>query len=141
MLKLKNNKEKLYQWSSDIKVDIGSDENVESVEFCDNFTKKALRVEIHDGNWCYIPNILLQTSYDILAYVVVKDDNGTYTTYEETLEVEPRPKPSDYIYTETELVSISDLVDKAIEENLGNIESALDSILTIQESYIEEASV
>lgn len=58
-----------------------------------------------------VPNILLQTVTPITAYAVVVSD-GVYTKYQKTFSVIARQKPDDYVYTETEVLSYSNLDER-----------------------------
>ena len=46
----------------------------------------------------------------------MKDEGGAYTKKEQTLDVVKRAKPSDYVYTETEVISIQTAVENALQE-------------------------
>ena len=67
-----------------------------------------------------IPNELLQTSRNLVAYVFV--DNHTVQKF--IFEVNSRPKPAGYVYTESEILKWNSLDDriKALEESGGGVE-------------------
>lgn len=63
-----------------------------------------------------VPNILLSTPLPIHAYVYVTEDTACKTIYEKIFTVEQRAKPSDYVYSETELYTITTAVNKALKD-------------------------
>lgn len=74
-----------------------------------------------DGSDVYadIPNILLQESGSIKVLVYVTGEDYGETVCERRLNVLSRAKPSDYVYTETEVKTYDDLEARvaALEEN------------------------
>ena len=62
-----------------------------------------------------IPNILLQEAANLAVYEVYIDGDERRTIGKTILSVEDRPKPDDYVYTETEILNYSRL-EKRIEE-------------------------
>lgn len=73
-----------------------------------------------DGDvYADIPNILLQESGGIKVLVYVTGEDYGETVCERRLNVLPRAKPSDYVYTETEVKTYDDLEARvsALEEN------------------------
>ena len=107
----------LYQWDQRRQVKIDTkDLNINfTVHFCHKDDTTALVVEpvIIDGEvFANIPNILMQQSGNIRAYIVV-DGDTIYGTY---FYVLARPKPDDYIYEETQVLTIKSAVNQALEE-------------------------
>lgn len=113
MLTLNDGREELYQWDTgrtatvDIECDI--------VHFSCLEYGKAPAVEVKSGV-VEIPNELLMLGADIKAWAFVVDDDGGYTKEEQVLTVNKRPKPSDYVYTETEVITIETAVNDALEK-------------------------
>lgn len=72
-----------------------------------------------------IPNIYLaqesRGDYRIYAFIYTEDDAGGHTVRKIVMLVSARPKPDDYVYTETEVFSYKALADRvsALEENGG----------------------
>ena len=62
-----------------------------------------------------IPNILLQDSNNLVVYEVYVDGDERRTIGKTVLSVEDRPKPDDYVYTETEILNYRTL-EMRIEE-------------------------
>jgi hypothetical protein len=76
---------------------------------------ESLPVEVKEGEVA-IPNKLLMSGAQIYCWAFVKDENGAYTKQEQTFEVINRAKPSDYVYTETEVITIQTAVENALRE-------------------------
>ena len=116
MFKLSCGRVNLYQWDSDVRLTV-NDATVSEVHFKNRYSDDVYTVEVirtDSETYANIPNILLQKSYDIIVYMFCRDDAGNYTKIAETLEVVARPKPADYVYTETELKNYHAL-EKRIE--------------------------
>ena len=115
----------LWQWDTgrQIKITPGENAIVDEIHFSNAYSKDALVVKPQvneQGNIVAdIPNILLCQVFPINVYVVMEFPNGKWTIYEEQLKIYPRKKPSDYVYTETEILNYLDLEKriKALEEN------------------------
>ena len=113
MLTLNDGRKELYQWDTgrtatvDIECDV--------VHFSNLKYGESLAVEVKEGE-VSIPNKLLMSGEPIYCWAFVKDDSGSYTKKEQTFTVIKRAKPSDYVYTETEVITIKTAVEKALEE-------------------------
>lgn len=110
----------LYQWDINRQLlidsaDLGSEF---VIHCCYTEDSNALVVEPKingDKVLANIPNILLQRHGNLRVYVVTEGD----TVYDATFYVMARPKPDDYVYTETEVlsyVSLSKRMDE-LEKN------------------------
>ena len=112
MLKLNDGRKEMYQW------DIGRiatvDVECDFVHFSNLKYGGSLPVEVKNGEVA-IPNKLLTSGEPIYCWAFVADENGNYTKQEQTLNVNKRAKPSDYVYTETETLTWKSL-DKRITE-------------------------
>jgi hypothetical protein len=108
MITIYGNKKNFYQWDLNqrlilTEVEVGTQINL------DKYT--VIAYEENGVVYANVPNILLQSG-------------GTFNVYvwpEETVQaarfcVIPREKPSDYIYEETEIYGIKEVVEKALEE-------------------------
>lgn len=89
---------------------------------------QALVVNVEKGErGCYhapIPNILLQSGDVIKVWVMVESENGRRNAVcERVFPVAKRPKPQDYVYTETEV--------KTYDEIMATLDS-YDSILALE---------
>lgn len=132
MFKLLDGREQLYQWDSNRQL-IVNDNSITEVHFCNKTDDCSLVVTVKDGI-ADIPNVLLQNSYPIKAYAYINDG---YTKIEQCFKVKARTKPSDYVYTETEVKRYEDFDTRiaALEEQQltsddveGMITEALNSI-------------
>lgn len=113
MLTLNDGRKELYQWDTgrtatvDIECDV--------VHFANLKYGESLAVEVKGGKVA-IPNKLLMSGEPIYCWAFVKDENGAYTKKEQTFVVTKRAKPSDYVYTETDVITVKTAVDKDLEE-------------------------
>ena len=125
IIKSLEGRNELWQWDTgrQIKITPGENAIVDEIHFSNAYSKDALVVKPQvnaQGNIVAdIPNILLWQVFPINVYVVMDFPNGKGTIYEEQLKINPRKKPSDYVYTETEILNYLDLEKriKALEEN------------------------
>lgn len=127
MFKILDGREYFYQWDIDRKL-IVNDSEIKEVHFCNRTDDCSLVCEtyIEDGvTVANVPNILLQSDWRIRAYAY----DGKYTKHEVSYDVIKRTKPTDYVYTETETVNYSSLLDRMnqIDEN---IEKTVEDYLT-----------
>ena len=113
MLTLNDGRKELYQWDSgrtatvDIECDV--------VHFANLKYGESLAVEVKQGEVA-IPNKLLMSGAQIYCWAFAKDESGAYTKKEQALDVVKRAKPSDYVYTETEVITIKTAVENALKE-------------------------
>lgn len=121
MLKIQGTRNYLYQWDLNQKVIVVDNDSVNEVHFAnEGQNDNALTVEVKEDSkarYAEIPNILLQSGDNIVAYEHC-EDNGEYTFRKYLLEVIRRPKPADYVYIETEIKSYETLqanLDKKID--------------------------
>lgn len=126
MFTLQDGREHLYQWDLDRYI-IVEDNTICEVHFCNRTSDCSLVVEVKDG-LAPIPNILLQEARPIRAYAYCDDK---YTLTEQQFTVKSRTRPDDYVYTETDVITVRDMVDRAdktleqTSEALANSEEAL----------------
>jgi hypothetical protein len=131
----------LYQWEIGRVIEITPPDNtlVSKVEFAHTFDKEALAVKPREENGVIvadIPNILLQSGDPIFVYLVYVDANCLETTASHVLSVVKRPKPADYVYTETEV-----LTWEALDERLKKLEGQEvdpDVVANAVEAYMAE---
>lgn len=112
MFKIVDGRTEFYQWDLNRQMQV-EDNTITELHFCNKTDDCSLVVEVKDGV-ANVPNILLQSSWDIRVYGFT----GDYTKVEKRFKVVARSKPSDYIYTETELKNYDNLA--AIIESQGN---------------------
>lgn len=111
----------LYQWdlNRQLKVESVDIERKFAVHCCHKEDTNSLVVEpIIEGETILvnIPNILLQRDGFLRVYVVIEGD----TVYDTSLYVIARPKPDDYIYTETDVFTVEKVVNNALEKAREN---------------------
>lgn len=112
----------LYQWETGRKLRViplrGM--SIDSVHFSNYGDTTALVVKPKEENGAFIadiPNVLLQDDQNIVVYSVNVSEDKTETIRECVFPVRKRAKPSNYIYTETEVFTY-----KALEARLKKLE-------------------
>lgn len=132
---------RLYQWDINQTISISGLEasNAPAFHFCNKISSKALVVTpsaTDDKIEVSVPNILLQQPYPIIAYLYEPvDEDGGRTMHTIQIPVFPRPKPEDYVYTETEVLNYKNLDSrvKALEQggaSAGDIAKAVEEYMT-----------
>ena len=113
----------LYQWEKGrrLKVVPLRGMRVDSVHFSNYGDSIALVVKPKEENGAFIaeiPNILLQDDKNIVVYSVNVSEDKIETLRECVFPVLKRARPSDYVYTETEVFTYKSLEEriKALEE-------------------------
>lgn len=116
-LSLNDGRKEIYQWDTGriATVEIACD----IVHFSNLKYGDSLAVEVKDGEVA-IPNKLLMSGAQIYCWAFANDKSGAYTKQEQTFEVIKRAKPSDYVYTETEVITIKAAVNDALEKAKEN---------------------
>ena len=107
MFSIYDGRASFWQWDTGQKL-IVSDDVCCEVHFCNGTDDCALVCEVYSQNGkriADVPNILLQTAKPISVYAYVQNENGERTICSNVFKVNPRPKPADYIYTETEVLN------------------------------------
>lgn len=132
MFTLQDGREHLYQWDLDRYI-VVNDDTICEVHFCNRTSDCSLVVEVKDG-LAAIPNILLQDARPIRAYAYCDDK---YTLTENQFTVKARTKPSDYVYTETEIITVETIV-KRMDELEESLDTNIDRVVT---DYLEEHPV
>ena len=121
MFKITDGRECFYQWDKDRQLYV-EDNTITQVHFDNRTTLNSIVVDVKDGV-CDVPNFLLYNNNKIKVYGYINDG---YTKIEEVFEVIPKSRPSDYIYTETEIFTI----EKAAAEAVANaIDDAMPEIV------------
>lgn len=147
MFKIYDGRDKFYQWDLDRQLVIENPE-IKQVHFCNRTSDCSLVVETYELNGLLVadvPNILLQTDWDVRAYAY----DGNATLHEQWYEVKARTKPTDYVYTETETLNYNTLLERmdAIDENIAGVveeylkENPVEVDLTgyATEKYVDDA--
>lgn len=131
----------LYQWELGRKVQLFPLPNmtVDEVHFSNHGDPEALVVKPKDENGMLvaeIPNILLQSGTALVVYSVNVAEGFTDNLRSCTFNVRQRAKPSDYVYTEVEILNYETLEKrmKIIEENGVSEEQLAKAV----EKYLDE---
>lgn len=126
---------RLYQWElgREIEITPPAGTGVDRVEFSHTFDAEVLGVKPREGSGVVvadIPNILLQSGEPIFVYLVYVDEDCLETTASYVLSVIKRPKPADYVYTETEVMTWA-VLDKRITvlEESGGADGQLEMLI------------
>lgn len=110
-LRILGNRSYLWQWDSGQQLLVEDAEQCHEVHFSLRGDTRALVVPIQDHDdqrVVNVPNILLQTSGRLQAYLFANEaDTLGATLYYTAFTVKARPKPEDYVYTETEVLDYS----------------------------------
>lgn len=142
-MKILDGRKAFVQWDVNIKV-TDEDFNVgDEIHFDNGALSSALVVKAYqlgDKVVADVPNILLTMAYRIKAYRYIKTEEGTYTTDKHIFPVKQRPKPDDYVYTQTEVFNFFDL-KKEIEDIMGDVSSALDELHDYAQSLVSGGAV
>ena len=109
MFRIADGREHFWQWDIDRQI-IVDDPSITEVHFCNRTEDVSLVVEVVDG-LANVPNILLQSSFDMRVFGY----DGKATRYDAVFKVKAKTKPSDYVYTETEIKSYEYLENKIRE--------------------------
>lgn len=116
---LSNGKDRVYQWDGDIIITIAEPENVPQVHFKWGGKAKPFTVT---NQQVAIPPELMQLPHDIILWAYMPD----HTMDMARIPLEARPKPSDYVYTPTEIRTWEQLDAriKALEDGGGALSAA-----------------
>ena len=109
MFRIADGREHFYAWDLDQQI-VVDDPSITEVHFCNRTEDVSLVVEVVDG-LANVPNILLQSSFDMRVFGY----DGKATRYDAVFKVKAKTKPSDYVYTETEIKSYEYLENKIKE--------------------------
>lgn len=114
-ISIKDGRTELWQWDTGRSIVLSDVSTVSRVDFCQT-RKNAITVEKPnaDGSW-NVPDLLLTSANDIEVQAMYKDSHGSYTFASGTLKINPRTKPSNYIYTDAEISTFEKAITK-IEE-------------------------
>lgn len=114
MFYLKDGRKELWQWDTDCEL-IVEDSSITEVHFANKSMSNALVCEVkqeEDNRVVSFPNILLQSFLDIRVFAYGEN----HTKYEKIFIVRKRPKPDNYIYTETEIFKVEEMKEIILEQ-------------------------
>lgn len=120
-LERKHDRTFLWQWDVNMRLQLEGIPADTQIDF-ELATSEPLAVKAYEEDgamYADIPNILLQKHGKLTVYVYLTDDECGFTKLKESFYVARRPKPADYVYTETEVQTFSSLVARMdeIEKN------------------------
>ena len=118
VLKLKDDRKELYQWDVGVVADV-TDENINEVHFSNIRYGVSFNIEVKDRT-VTIPPEVLQSGAGVFCWAFVRRENGGYTKKEQVFNVEKRPRPADYIYEPTEI-----LTWETLKKQIEDVETAL----------------
>lgn len=118
VLKLKDGRKELYQWDVGVVADV-TDENINEVHFSNLRYGVSFNVGVQNGT-VTIPPEVLQSGAGVFCWAFVRRENGGYTKKEQVFNVEKRPRPADYIYKPTDV-----LTWEALKQQIEEVETAL----------------
>jgi hypothetical protein len=134
----------LYQWEVGRKIQVLTSvgDRAVMVQFAHPGDKEALSVTPKEENGVIvanIPNILLQSGDKIIAFLVEVDTNYVETIRHSVFQVINRPKPSDYVYTETEVLNYNSLASRIDQIEQAGVSD--EQIANAVEKYLDENPV
>ena len=146
MFRIADGRECFYQWDLDRQI-IVEDPTITEVHFCNRTDECSLVVEVEETTifadakefmtlrTANVPNVILQKSFDIRVFGY----DGKATRHDEVFKVKARTKPTDYVYTETEVKNYDALAARVDEiEKNGISEEAITGAV---EDYLEKNPV
>lgn len=139
MFTLKKDIPQLYQWDSNVKL-IVEDDRINQVQFSQRFSRTAACVKVENRE-CFIPNEFLKSYYDIFVYACIVDNDGQVCEFSEMFTVFARPKPDNYIYTPTEIITfkrIEDELNKKFEALAKEIEDDMETAVRTRPQELTE---
>lgn len=122
-----------YQWDMNRKITITGveGESAPELHFCNISSDTALVVEptaVDNGYTAEVPNILLQEAKPLFIYLYLSTNEKEEKTLQTIqIPVYPRKKPSDYVYTATEVKAWASL-DKRMEELESSCSTIIDTL-------------
>ena len=118
MLTLNDGRNELWQWDTGRKLKVDAD--CSQVHFSNKIFGRSLDVDVVDGV-ASIPDILLQTEKDLIAWAFVGTAENGYTKISKVFKVNRRNKPADYVFTPSEQTTLAEIM-----ERLDGLESIQD---------------
>jgi hypothetical protein len=117
MFQILDGRTAFWQWDLGQRLVVG-DEVCNQVHFCNKTEDCSFVCEVYEENGqrlVDVPNILLRTALTITVFAYVHRANEGMTKHSDQFLVLPRTKPADYIYTETEVLTVEKAVEDALQ--------------------------
>lgn len=106
----------LWQWDTGRRVKITDGDGVKQVHYQNKCFGRSVDVDVGDDGTAIIPDELLQDWHPLTAYAYVTDDAGGYTKVQVDFAVHKRARPSDYVYTPTDQMTL-----QTIQRQIGDL--------------------
>ena len=106
----------LWQWDTGRRVKITDGNGVKQVHYQNKCFGRSVDVDVRGDGTAIIPDELLQDWHPLTAYAYVTDDAGGYTKVQVDFAVHKRARPSDYVYTPTDQMTL-----QAIQRQIGDL--------------------
>lgn len=139
MLTLNDGRNELWQWDTGRKLTVDTD--CSQVHFSNKVFGRSIDVDVVDG-LAIIPDILLQTDKELMAWAFVGTAENGYTKISKVFKVNKRNKPADYVFTPTDQTTLEELVERLekIEktQDPDAIKNAVDDYLSSNPTQIDE---
>ena len=107
----------LWQWDTGRRVKITDGDGVKQVHYQNRCFGRSVDVDVGTDGTAIIPDELLQDWHPLTAYAYVIDDAGGYTKVQVDFAVHKRARPSDYVYTPTDQMTL-----QTIQRQIGDLD-------------------
>ena len=107
----------LWQWDTGRRVKITDGDGVKQIHYQNRCFGRSVDVDVGDDGTAIIPDELLQDWHTLTAYAYVTDDAGGYTKVQVDFAVHKRARPSDYVYTPTDQMTL-----QTIQRQIGDLD-------------------
>ena len=127
-----------WQWDLNRKLVVEDDGVCSQVHYCNGSGEALVCTVRNDGDIrvADVPNVLLQKAESIKAYLYTEAEDGTRTRSVHRFEVIARSKPEEYVYTETEVLSLASLASRVDQIEKNGVSD--EQIATAVEKYLDE---
>ena len=113
MFQILDGRNEFFQWDLNRQIKV-NDKTITQIHFCNKTEENSLVCDVYELEGVRVadvPNILLQQAWPIRVYAYCKD----YTKVEKIFKVNARSKPTDYVYTETEVATWNSFTEEFIK--------------------------
>lgn len=113
MLTLSDGRSELWQWDTGRTLAVDAD--CSQVHFSNKVFGRSIDVDVVGGA-AIIPDVLLQTDKDLNVWAFVGTSESGYTKISKTFKVNRRNKPADYVFTQTDQMTL-----QTIQRQIGDL--------------------
>ena len=125
----------LWQWDTGRRVKITDGNDVKQVHYQNKCFGRSVDVDVGADGTAVIPDELLQDWHPLTAYAYVTDDAGGFTKVQGDFAGPKRARPSDYVYTPTDQMTL-----QSIQRQIGDLADLTTEAKTNLVSAINEAA-